>query len=299
MKHTRLMRKLSKGDKVFSTLLNKAFDEAIENGSASLVDDNNDLEIATVGNDIVVEDKDTEEVTKFSENPEDPNDMVMEPVIEEEVVNNRTIPMSRRRRAFSEELDEVPPVVNKKNPLDDTVPEIVVNVNEGVNDKNKSGTLPFSIRIKGATSPRMYSVVKAIKKAFSDEELPVNLSKEVEDIVNEKIEEVKNELKTESKRSSRAFSDDVENIINEKLEEVKNELKTELKTESRKNVKRWMKSFSESPEEVEVPELENIVNKENDPEIEPKVNLEEKTESRGFSNSKRSSISSFLNCKFN
>lgn len=299
MKYTRLMRKLSKGDKVFSTLLNKAFDEAVENGSASLVDDNNDLEIATVGNDIIVEDKDTEELTKFSENPEDPNDMVMEPVIEEEV-NNRTVPMSRRRRAFSEELDEVPPVVNKTNPLDDTVPEILVNVNEGVTDKDKSGTLPFSIRIKGATSPRMYSVAKAIKKAFSEDELPVNLSKEVETLINEKIEEVKNEIKTESKRSGRAFSDEVENIVNEKLEEVKNELKTELKTESRKNVKRWMKSFSESPEElVEVSELENIVNKENDPEIEPKVNLEEKSESRGFSNSKGSSISTFLNCKFN
>jgi len=61
-----------------------------------------------------------------------------------------------------------------------------------------------------------------------------------------------------------------------------------------------MKRFSESPEDsVEVSELEGIVNKENDPEIEPKVNLEEKSESRGFSNSKRSSISTFLNCKFN
>jgi len=318
MKHTRLMRKLTRGDRAFSALINKAFNEAIENGSASLVNEDVDLEIAKVGNDIVVEDKDTDEVTKFSENPEDPNDLLMEPINEEKVVENEVAPMSKRpfsrrpssRRTYSENLDEVPEVVNQVNPVEDTVPEIVVNVTEGVNDNDKSGTIPFSVRIKGGVaSARMYSVAKAIKKAFSEGEAPAT-EEAIENIINEKINEIKNEIKeevkTESRRRTRQYctESEVANIVEEKLNEAKEEIKTLVKTESRRNVKRWMRSFSEeeaqvanTPEEVAEEVVEEVTEIVNDPEIDPAVNLETKAESRGFSSKSGSQISKFLNCK--
>lgn len=110
MKRTKLMSRLfsENCDQQFKEKVLAAIDEAHENGESDIKCEDCDLHFADVDGDVIVEDQENDnEVTRFSENPEDENDLVMEAVdVDKEL--DETQEMSEAEGAAEAAEDENP-----------------------------------------------------------------------------------------------------------------------------------------------------------------------------------------------
>lgn len=143
-------------------------DEAHENGCATFEEDGEVLQFAEVEGDIIIEDQSAEpiEVTKLSANPEDENDLIAtaveipaeddEVLAEEEV---RTESDADSKLVSSIEINRIPgPNGSTAN---DIVDDLEILIEEGIENKEKSGT--FSIKFKNVSE----KYARAFAKVFS------------------------------------------------------------------------------------------------------------------------------------
>lgn len=107
MKRTKLMSRLFSEDcdQQFKEKVLAAIDEAHENGESDIKCEDCDLHFADVDGDVIVEDQENDnEVTRFSENPEDENDLVMEAVdVDKELDENQEMNEAEGAAAAAEE----------------------------------------------------------------------------------------------------------------------------------------------------------------------------------------------------
>lgn len=137
-------------------------DEAKENGVATLEEGDEVLQFAEVEGNVIIEDQSAEpyEVTKVSENPEDENDLVLTAVdipLEEEV-HTESDTDDDSKLVSSIEIKRIP---GPDGEADDIVEDLEIQIEEGIEDKEKSGT--FSIRFKNVSE----KYARAFAKVFS------------------------------------------------------------------------------------------------------------------------------------
>jgi len=199
-------------------------EEAKENGSATLIDGENNLEFTAVDDStVLVNDNDTGEVTKVTENPEDEDDLELEKV-ESKSYNRRSSRRSRRYYSSNEYPDSLPdaeveiPEGEDGDHIEDTVPEIEVSVDTGITDPEKAGMKTYSlrrIRLKGISDPvQAARILKNVHRAFADSSYVDDLMSPTDLRDNDEEEEmaadelVDSYSRSYSRTYSRRFSDE-------------------------------------------------------------------------------------------
>lgn len=173
----------------------EAIDEAKENGSATLETDGDLLQFADVDGDIIIEDQtdDINEVTRASENAEDPNDVILSAVEipeEGEPSEEPTEAPTEETKVESNNLDDfkvdriegkngkdaenlqsitITRIPGKDGDADDIVEDLEITVDEGINDESKSGTDTYSLKFKNYSLNR----AKVFAKIFSEMASPI------------------------------------------------------------------------------------------------------------------------------
>lgn len=174
MKKTRLMSKLfsdATPEEYKEKILDK-IDEAHDNGSASLEEDDEVLQFADVDGDIIVEDQTDgmNEVTRISQNPEDENDLVMSAV---------DIPTEDPEEETPEDAEGSIEIKNESEDDPDAEDETIIDV------QNEEGTTNYSLKFKKFSSrdARLYAkifsemteILKDAPKDVADEDVEVKV----------------------------------------------------------------------------------------------------------------------------
>lgn len=199
MNQTKLMSKLFSDSTPaeFKGKITEKIEEAKKNGSSELVEGDESLQFADLGDSVIVEDQaNGNEVTRISDNPEKEDDLVMEavdmsdaPLTEEEKeqynegfkageqFEEGKQDQMEKSEGFSDESKTLPDAkVELQEGADGahitgTIPEIEVKVEQGITDAEKAGVKNYSLRLKNFSDPAMAArMASAIRKAFSSEE---------------------------------------------------------------------------------------------------------------------------------
>lgn len=156
------------------------YDSCVENGQATYNEDGEQLEFGlTEDGDVIVEDQaNGNEVTRISANPEDENDLVLSAVDVEDSVED---PKGEEEafcgdRTYS--VDNLPSVEITRLPGEDgehadgeeILPNVDVNINTGIDDNDKSGTVQYSMKFKNYSEKG----AKRLAKIFSEVVSPLD-----------------------------------------------------------------------------------------------------------------------------
>lgn len=229
MNQTKLMSKLFSDSTPteFKEKIAEKIEEAKKNGSSELVEGDESLQFADLGDSVIVEDQaNGNEVTRISDNPEKEDDLVMEavdmseaPLTEEEKeqynegfkageqFEEGKQDQLEKSEGFSDDSKTLPDAkVELQEGADGThitgtIPEIEVKIEQGITDAEKAGVKNYSLRLKNFSDPAMAArMASAIRKAFSSEE---ELAKEACDgaQVDKSIDDA---LRTETKSDADA-----------------------------------------------------------------------------------------------
>lgn len=248
---TRLMSKLGnrKTPSSFVKRFSEAVDEALENGNSEVLDDEGvTLNLAEQDGEVIVEDTSTEELTKLTTNPEDPSDMSMEPIEDEDSSDDDddedddVVEFSKKKksksfsalqiklasknkkqtpklRRFSETLPDVEipffEGLDGKH-TEDTLKDSSVEISDGVKNPEKAGVVTYSVKMKGFNVTQ----AKAVSKLFSDVEPEI---KETEEGIEFEVDSTKeltpivDEIKDEVKETSTPTEDTttIESLMSE------------------------------------------------------------------------------------
>ena len=188
-KRTKLMERLFSDStpSEFKESINEKVKEAKETGASELIDGNKDYQFAELEDGTVLaEDKENDEVTKITVNSENTDELNLEvaepPKKEVEAAPTEEIVTASkaRKKIYSEggmnETKSQPDVqVEVSEGTDgkhiaDTVPEVDIKIDTGVDDKNKAGlgTGRFSVTLTCSTEKQFGKVFSAINKVFSE-----------------------------------------------------------------------------------------------------------------------------------
>lgn len=255
----------------FKQTISDKVEEARENGKAELIEGEENLQFAAVEDGIVVEDQANDnEVTLIKENPDDPMDLQCEAVNmsddetpaqkeqyeegfkageqyeegkeAEKADESDKAPTSEVSPETKEESEtqpsvEVAPMNGKDGDrVEDTVPEVKVEVTTGINDAEKAGLRSFSFHFIGASE----GYIAKTLKTFSD------IMGDVKDTVEslEKSEE-KAEAIAQPSDEEKSFNADEMKEVNEVIEQANKLAEKAEKMDGDLEVAKEVKEMSE------------------------------------------------------
>lgn len=198
------------------------YDSCVKNGQATYNEDGEQLEFGlTEDGDVIVEDQaNGNEVTRISANPEDENDLVLSAV---DVENSVEDPKGEEEafcgdRAYS--VDNLPSVEITRLPGEDgehadgeeILPNVDVNINTGIDDNDKSGTVQYSMKFKNYSEKG----AKRLAKIFSEVVSPLDKIVSEANVDEDVVVDVKEDgtIKVMSITiGTKKFSEDVEFVV--------------------------------------------------------------------------------------
>lgn len=198
---TKFMERLF-SDPEFQAEVNEKIDEALDKGSAEIVNGDENLQFADAGEgEVVVEDKGNDEVTLIK--GADTDDAVLESVDIEE--------KKESRRSFSSETqpDVAVPVVEGKDGdhVSDTVPDVEVTADAAITDPEKADSKEFSKRLD-ALEKKFGEVMQKIEQSVK------NMEDQEEAVIETAIEGADDEMKAFSKLDNKSFAKILTNKAN-------------------------------------------------------------------------------------
>lgn len=192
--NTKLMTKLfsSDGNEELKAAVNQKLDEAKEKGSASLEMDDEQLEFASVGDSIIIEDKTNGEIT-------------------EATVSDDDVDMTAIKCESETQPDVTTPVTPGKDGAhaEGTQPDASVDNTEGISNREKAGHKTFSLKFSSKSKP---DYIASVVRSFSEAGLEpdVEIVEEVdEEPVAKSPEAVRENQEPEISEEKKAKVEDV------------------------------------------------------------------------------------------